>query len=128
LTIRSNLAAASGASTRELMHRMGHGSMHAALIYQHAMGERDREIADALQLRIERELKEMEPIEGSGLGVDGSSLGLAPRKREMTRWFCCGAGDENRTRMTSLEDAPSGPLARLLSLCTWKVVTARRRE
>jgi integrase len=36
----NNLAAASGASTRELMDRMGHGSMRAALIYQHATGER----------------------------------------------------------------------------------------
>ena len=36
----TNLAAASGAGTRELMHRMGHGSMRAALIYQHATGER----------------------------------------------------------------------------------------
>jgi len=71
----NNLAAASGASTRELMHRMGHGSMRAALIYQHATGERDREIADALQFRIERELKEMGPIEGPRLGVDGPSLG-----------------------------------------------------
>ncbi|GAA3858478.1 hypothetical protein GCM10022243_25210 [Saccharothrix violaceirubra] len=34
------LAAAAGASTRELMHRMGHGSMRAALIYQHATSER----------------------------------------------------------------------------------------
>jgi integrase len=57
----NNLAAASGASTRELIHRMGHGSMRAALIYQHATGERDREIADALRFRIERELKEMGP-------------------------------------------------------------------
>jgi hypothetical protein len=32
------LAAPSGASTRELMHRMGHASMRAALIYQHATG------------------------------------------------------------------------------------------
>ena len=48
----NNLAAASGASTRELMHRMGHGSMRAALIYQHATSERDREIAAALDLRI----------------------------------------------------------------------------
>jgi hypothetical protein len=38
------------------MHRMGHETMRAALIYQHATGERDREIADALQFRIEREL------------------------------------------------------------------------
>jgi hypothetical protein len=83
----NNLAAASGASTRELMHRVGHGTMRAALIYQHATGERDREIADALQFRIERELKEMGPIEGSRLAVDGSSLGLAPKKSEMTRDF-----------------------------------------
>jgi integrase len=76
----NNLAAASGASTRELMHRMGHGSMRAALIYQHATGERDREIANALQFRIERELKEMGPIEGPRLGVDGPSLGQAPQK------------------------------------------------
>jgi hypothetical protein len=55
----NNLAAASGASTRELMHRVGHGTMGAALIYQYATGEWDREIADALQFRIERELKEI---------------------------------------------------------------------
>jgi hypothetical protein len=34
----------------------------------------------ALQFRIERELKEMGPIESLGLAVDGSSLGLAPKK------------------------------------------------
>jgi hypothetical protein len=61
--------------------------MRAALIYQHATGERDREIADALQFRIERELKEMGPIEGPRLAVDGSSLGLATKKREITRDF-----------------------------------------
>src|SRR6266536_4674632 len=41
----NTLAAASGASTRELMHRMGHASMRAALIYQHATSERDRQEA-----------------------------------------------------------------------------------
>jgi len=49
----NNLAAASGASTRELMHRMGHGSMRAALIYQHATSERDQEIADSLSARVQ---------------------------------------------------------------------------
>lgn len=44
----NQLAAASGATTRELMHRMGHGSMRAALIYQHATSARDRSIAAAL--------------------------------------------------------------------------------
>jgi integrase len=55
----NTLAAASGASTRELMHRMGHASMRAALIYQHATNDRDREIAAALDARIRK-------VEGSG--------------------------------------------------------------
>jgi integrase len=47
-----NIAAAFSASTRELMHRMGHSSMRAALIYQHATSERDREIAAGMDKRI----------------------------------------------------------------------------
>jgi integrase len=61
----NTLAAASGASTRELMHRMGHGSMRAALIYQHATSDRDREIASALDLRIQPEAGEKWPVRGS---------------------------------------------------------------
>ncbi|MEV0688753.1 tyrosine-type recombinase/integrase [Streptomyces sp. NPDC050388] len=44
----NTLAASTGASTRELMARMGHSTARAALIYQHASAERDRLIADAL--------------------------------------------------------------------------------
>jgi integrase len=44
----NTLAAATGASTRELMARMGHSSMRAALIYQHATKDRDAAIAAAL--------------------------------------------------------------------------------
>jgi integrase len=65
----NNLAAASGASTRELMHRMGHGSMRAALIYQHATSDRDREIAAALNLRIGREAEEKWPVGGPATGI-----------------------------------------------------------
>lgn len=43
-------AAATGATTAELMHRGGHSSAGAALRYQHATVERDRAIADALAL------------------------------------------------------------------------------
>ncbi|WP_281199146.1 tyrosine-type recombinase/integrase [Micromonospora pallida] len=50
----NTLAAASGASTREMMQRMGHASMRAAWIYQHATNERDREIASAMDQRIAR--------------------------------------------------------------------------
>lgn len=41
-------AAATGASTKELMARMGHASTEAALRYQHATSDRDRVIAEAL--------------------------------------------------------------------------------
>ena len=41
-------AAATGASTRELMARMGHSAPDAALRYQHATEDRDRVIAEAL--------------------------------------------------------------------------------
>ncbi|MFI8276478.1 tyrosine-type recombinase/integrase [Streptomyces sp. NPDC085929] len=44
----NTLAASTGASTRELMTRMGHSTARAALIYQHASADRDRLIADAL--------------------------------------------------------------------------------
>ena len=51
----NHLAATAGASTRELMHRMGHGSMRAALIYQHATSERDRAIARRLNDLVQRD-------------------------------------------------------------------------
>lgn len=44
----NTLAAATGASTKELMARMGHASPRAALIYQHATRDRDVVIAKAL--------------------------------------------------------------------------------
>jgi integrase len=44
----NTLTAATGASTRELMYRMGHASARAALHYQHATRDRDAVIAAAL--------------------------------------------------------------------------------
>ena len=44
----STLASAVGASTKELMARLGHASADAALRYQHATAERDQAIARAL--------------------------------------------------------------------------------
>jgi integrase len=49
----ANSFVASSASLRELMTRMGHASPRAALIYQHANREREREITTALSRRIE---------------------------------------------------------------------------
>ncbi|WP_231953536.1 tyrosine-type recombinase/integrase [Actinoplanes derwentensis] len=62
----NNIAAASGASTRELMHRMGHASMRAALIYQHATSERDRETADTMDKRITKGAKADQPTKKAG--------------------------------------------------------------
>lgn len=52
----NTLAAMTGASTKELMARFGQSTSRAALIYQHATLDRDREIADALNGLIEAKL------------------------------------------------------------------------
>jgi integrase len=44
----ATLAAATGATTKELMRRLGHSSPAAALLYQHAADDRDAAIARAL--------------------------------------------------------------------------------
>jgi hypothetical protein len=41
-------AAAQGATIAGLMHRAGHASPHAAMLYQHATRDRDHAIADAM--------------------------------------------------------------------------------
>ena len=56
----NDLAAQSGASTRELMHRMGHSTMAAALTYQHATDQRAREIAARLNQVVESRKAEPE--------------------------------------------------------------------
>jgi len=47
------LAARTGATTKELMARLGHASPQAAMIYQHAASDRDRSIADGLALMLQ---------------------------------------------------------------------------
>ena len=62
----NTLAAATGVSTRDLMARMGHDSMNAAIIHQHATREADRVIADALDVRVQA-LREAMNTERAGL-------------------------------------------------------------
>ncbi|WP_405804107.1 tyrosine-type recombinase/integrase [Streptomyces sp. NBC_01187] len=54
----NTLASNTGASTRELMTRMGHSTSRAALIYQHMTGDRDRAIADGLGAMIRQSREE----------------------------------------------------------------------
>jgi hypothetical protein len=44
------------------MHRMGHASRRAALIYQHATSERDREIAEGMDKRITNGMNSGKPV------------------------------------------------------------------
>ncbi|WP_328399466.1 site-specific integrase [Streptomyces sp. NBC_00390] len=56
-----NTLAAAGASTRELMTRMGHSTARAALIYQHMTADRDRAIAERLGTMIRQRQGDAEP-------------------------------------------------------------------
>lgn len=57
----NHLASITGASTRELMGRMGHSSMQAALIYQHHTTERDRAIANLIDRLVKSSRKDRDP-------------------------------------------------------------------
>ncbi|GIH02811.1 hypothetical protein Rhe02_08780 [Rhizocola hellebori] len=54
----NSLAADAGASTKEMMHRLGQSSMRAALIYQHATQRRDKEIAAGIDKRLAEQMTE----------------------------------------------------------------------
>lgn len=68
----NHFAAMTGASTRELMGRMGHASMDAALIYQHRTADRDRVIADAIDVMLTGLDAGPETLVGVGAGESGS--------------------------------------------------------
>jgi integrase len=72
----ATLAAATGATTRELMERIGHSSPAAALRYQHVMADRDKAIAAALD----------QLVKAAGALADGTATGtqLARRRRRKT--------------------------------------------
>ena len=55
--------AGTGASLKQIMHRGGHSTVTAALIYQHAAGEHDRNIAALMSDR---------PLEVPDEGLSGS--------------------------------------------------------
>ncbi|MDQ6796899.1 MAG: phenylacetate-CoA oxygenase subunit PaaI, partial [Actinomycetota bacterium] len=66
--VAGTLAASTGGGTKELMHRLGHASPRAALLYQHATIERDTAIANAMsdlisQARREPSLPPVVPID-----------------------------------------------------------------
>ena len=69
----NTLTAATGASTRDLMHRMGHASPQAALRYQHATRARDTEIAKSLGELVEASRADSGRARGMDAGWNASS-------------------------------------------------------
>lgn len=68
----NHFAAMTGASTCELIGRTGHASMDAALIYQQRTADRDRVIADAIDVMLTGLDASPETLLGVGAGESGS--------------------------------------------------------
>jgi integrase len=66
------LSAATGATLKELMARLGHSDVRAAMIYQHASRDRDRAIAKGLD----------DYIRDARQAADGKSLEQAPKRKK----------------------------------------------
>ncbi len=111
----NTLAASTGASTRELMARMGHASAEAALRYQHATRERDEAIASRLD---EMVINTTRPAAGAtAAGQFDSATGLsnvtsleehrAARQRAMAQQMRheCAMVDDATTELLS-DEAP----------------------
>jgi integrase len=65
--VGGTLAAATGASLKALMARLGHSSTRAAMIYQHATRDRDEAIAKALGGLMHQ--ARSEPADQAGEGI-----------------------------------------------------------
>jgi hypothetical protein len=74
----ATLAVAAGASTRELMVRMGHSSSAAALRYQHVMAGRDAAIAAALDELIQAASARSEGTVDGGSGTNRAARPEGP--------------------------------------------------
>lgn len=59
--VAGTMAATTGATTKELMHRLGHASPAAALRYQHATAKRDEAVADGIDRLLEAAKDEPAP-------------------------------------------------------------------
>ncbi|WP_231931674.1 site-specific integrase [Micromonospora echinospora] len=81
----NTFAARTGASTRELMARMGHDSSEAALIYQHATAEADRAIAQAVSDAVKAERKKARKAAGGKVEEAGQAEARRPGRRDGRR-------------------------------------------
>lgn len=70
--LAGTLAAATGASTRELMARLGHSTPRASLIYQHATEQRDRQIAAGIDAILDADAKPNDQRDAQIVHLDDS--------------------------------------------------------
>jgi integrase len=89
----NTLAAATGASLRELMVRMGHASPQAALRYQHATRDRDEAIAQALSDLVEQVQKPDGNVKGSRMSGDRKPSPSSPARRTKARTSDAAQGE-----------------------------------
>ena len=74
-----------GTSTRDLMERMGHDTMRAALIYQHTSRDADRRIADALAARMTPTEEGVADAAVTPLSARGVHAAVRPSRRRKAR-------------------------------------------
>jgi hypothetical protein len=72
------------------MTRSGHSSTRAALIYQHATDDRDRQIADGIDVLIQAAQAPQADIADRGLPASGTYLARNPRRHRDRRHPACG--------------------------------------
>jgi Phage integrase family len=75
------MAAGQGASLRGLMERMGHSSVRAALIYQHATRERDEAVAAGMGKAAAAGAAQLQGRRGVGTERPSGTLRARGRKR-----------------------------------------------
>ena len=101
----NTLSAMTGASTRELMARMGHSSPRAALIYQHATAARDAAIAGAISDLIAEQLDSVSSESGEVLwdpAQEANEHGHGPSASAGTRGLVGGGRSPARDESPGL--------------------------
>ena len=114
----NTFAAASGVGIKDLMARLGHDSERAAMIYQHEARGADKAITSAIDAHVEAEREREGGTDdrpggmlvpgGNGTLMARGLAGASPDRpgrdgMGLSPGVLSGAGDGNRTRMTSLE-------------------------
>ncbi len=110
----ATLAAWTGASTKELMARLGHASPQAALRYQHAASTRDRAIAEQLDAVVDRAQRSAADDTEHPGPRDGRAM-ERPAQRPRNRRAASDLG-LGRERVTGIEPAFSAWEADVLPL------------